>query len=1775
VDACAELLRPDLGLDLRDVLYPRGGRPEEAAGRLRQTFITQPALFVVEYALARLWMSWGVRPRAMIGHSIGEYVAACLAGVFSLEDALTLVAARGRLMQELPGGSMLAVPLPEGEARRLAGESLSLASVNGPSLCVVSGPTDEVEALARRLEAKGVNGRRLQTSHAFHSRMMEPILGRFAELVRGARPKAPQIPYLSNLTGTWAKAEDATDADYWARHLRETVRFADGAQELMKGAERILLEVGPGQTLTALTRQHPAKAQEQVIVPSLPRANEGRPEAESLLSAAAGLWLAGLELDWQALHSGRRPRRVPLPTYPFERSRYWIDPAADEPADAQTNWRRRPDIAQWFYAPLWKQSLPPAPAIASAASDEGERRPSWLLFTDECGLGDELAKSLRQDYAEVVRVSAGEAFEREGDSKFVVNPRRQEDFKQLLAELNSLGKLPDRVVHLWGVTHERISPALDESSEQTLAMSFYSLLFLAQALGEQVSAPPVQVFVCSNNMQKVFGEEVLYPEKAAALGPCKVIPQEYPNVACRSVDLLAPPSGGWAHGAAVRQLLAEFAAPNSDPVVAYRGGARWVPIYEPLTLDAAGAFTRLREGGVYLITGGLGGIGLEIAEHLASSVGAKLILTGRSAFPARDEWEQRLADSGEDDEVGRKIRRLKKLEEQGGEVLVFSADAADLGRMREVLAQAAERFGPVNGVVHAAGVAGDGMIQAKTPEVAAGVLAPKVRGTRVLEALLKGAELDFLLLCSSVSSVLGGIGQVDYAAANFFLDAFAHYDSLASGRFTASVNWITWQEVGMAVDKLGAVSADARRPARGRQVGHPMLERCVDESPEHKTYSAELSVARHWVLDEHRLAGNAVLPGTAYLEIARAAFEDYDAGAAVELRNLYFLNIMRVGEDERREVQTVIEKNGRGLKFVVRSDLAGAGSGARAPRWEEHAVGELRRVEGEPAGRYDIEELLARCDARRVEFPERGQHGEGLGPRWDNVRSLHVGDGELLAAIELPGEFSEDLSQFALHPSLLDVATGLAKQYLGDGAAYLPLSYERVRVNRPLSGKFYSYAKASPGSLRRSEVMSYDILLLDERGDVLVEIEGFSAKRVDDAALLNRAMAGQSANAAVAEGAESPAAQGPSDIARAEQDFFQGVLAGGIRSAEGVEAFGRILARGSVPQIVVSPVDIRALIEQANSMTATGLIEQAEKLRLNAPRAKHPRPELDVPYVAPRDETERLVADIWQELLGLEQVGVDDNFFELGGDSVVVIYLVARLTQAGLQFSPQHIFQYPTVAELSAAAAGPSAQAEQEQASGPVPLAPGQRWFFAQDFARPEQFTNALWLETRSRLDASLLKEAVRQLWLRHDALRVRFEREESEWRQVYTDDEDALPFTQLDLSALEESERASACEQTLTRLAEGMSLSQGPLFHVALFDFGEQSPGRVLIVAHQLLADGQSWRILLEDLETAYRLAVRGDGDGLPPKTASFQRWSQRVEELAPSAAGVPTPGEYPEGAGRDVPPLPSDYPPRAPQPGAESPTQRVSASLGAEETAALLEQVPRVFHTRTEEVLAAALVETLGRRAGVPSVALDLSAGMREAEESEGMNLARTLGRLDVVLSARLNVAEGSAPTDWLKSAKEQLRALSARPLRHAAAHYNVAGAAGELQSPTRAEVSFNYRGRVEELLPDSSLFAPVPGEPGLRARPERRPGYRFEINGYVLEEKLRVEWAYDASLYRPETVERLAADLLEVLRAVVDYSQSSGEEYTPSDFPLAGLDEQKLSKLSSLLGKVSVAE
>ncbi|MEN3615160.1 SDR family NAD(P)-dependent oxidoreductase [Plantactinospora sp. ZYX-F-223] len=831
IDGCAAIVADRLDRDLRDVMFDDATPPSRPAGapdfrtllqqpqvpdhHLYRPLYGYPALFAVEYALVQLWGAWGVRPAAMIGHSLGEYVAACVAGVFSLEDGLRLVVERAERIERLPEGVMLAVPLGEQEARALVNDEVQLAAVNGPRMCVLSGVASGIAAIEADLKAAGIACRRLLTRYAFHSHLAEPAVDPYRQALRGVRLSAPSTRFISNMTGTWITDEQATDPEYWAQHMLGTVRFADGAGELWRLPDPVLVEVGPGRTLMGSALQHPGarEAADRLAVSSMHGGLTGESDRGHLLRTVGQLWLAGVPIAWEQTHRAGR-RRIPLPTYPFERRRFWLDRTSGTPGGGGTAAGRRADLTTWFATESW-QRLPDRPR-----DTEGELAGKrWLAFIGG-GFGSRLVDTLRDLGAEVVTVTAGTAWERKSSSSYLVDPADASHYERLAAHLRETGFSPERVLHCW--TADGVPPAVDRAQvDRLLGRGFQSLVRWAQAYGPELMTGRQRWDVVSTGVYAVLGDEEVCAVNATLQGVCKVIAQEYPGSTCHLFDLASAPE------ARVDQLLDHLAGPPASGVTAIRGRHAWRPVYVPASYDGNGP-SLLRPRGVYLITGGLGKIGLVLARALAESVQGRLVLVGRTGLPPREEW--RRLDLSPDDT--RRIQAVRELEALGAEVLILRADVADETRMREMVTTVQQQMGPINGVLHCAGSTGaraHRVIADLTPEACDWHFGPKVHGTLALDRALSGQPLDFAFLFSSVASLLGGLGFAAYAAANAFMDALARRPEGRNVSWT-SLNWEAWRFPD-ADEPAGGVGGAIQEMAVDQREGRRVFERLLTAVP--------------------------------------------------------------------------------------------------------------------------------------------------------------------------------------------------------------------------------------------------------------------------------------------------------------------------------------------------------------------------------------------------------------------------------------------------------------------------------------------------------------------------------------------------------------------------------------------------------------------------------------------------------------------------------------------------------------------------------------------------------------------------------------------------------------------------------------------------------------------------------------------------------------------------------------------------------------------------------
>ncbi|MEM1290631.1 MAG: acyltransferase domain-containing protein, partial [Cyanobacteria bacterium P01_H01_bin.162] len=776
LDQCTAILAAE-GIDLLAVLYGKKaeGTGEQGTGNreadprtnsqeritknellLHQTAYAQPALFAVEYALAQLWLSWGMRPEAFMGHSLGEYVAACLAGVFSLEDGLRLVALRGRLMQQCPTGAMLSVALPETELQPLLSEDVVIAAVNGPELCAVSGTEAAIATFQSLLDTKNIPCQRLQTSHGFHSPLMEPMLEPYRVAVQQVALQPPQIPFISNVTGTWVSSEAATNPDYWVQQARQPVQFAAGLETVRREMSAMLLEVGPGTTLSTLAKRADAVA-ETPILSSLPHPKPPKSAPAHLLETLGQLWLQGIRVNWSQCHPAPR-RRVPLPTYPFEPQRYWVEPddlplAQSPPALPVA---LKADLADWFYQPTWQRSLSPT------NSSVLEAHHCWLLFADSSGLGTQLAQRLEQAGQDVIMVAVGANFGQTGYRQFALNPEQAQDHALLLEDLHLRELQPTQIVYLWSL----------EATENPQAAfeSVATLTGLINALTAQSPQNPCQLTMVTSGLYDVVGTEALQPTQAAISGIIPVINQEYPHLGCRLIDLQQTHNQQPITNNGLDPLWQTLMAPADTLTVACRGRHRWQQTYQPRSLppSAQPSAGRLRQGGTYLILGDLEqGLGQVWAEALAEHWQAKLLLIG---------------------DLGTARPQLPA----GVEGQVLSLDITDAAQLKAAIQQAEAELGPIHGVFYSTPTTNE---QSAAPLA---LMQPthwkynfrhKLQGLLQLPDVLAGQTLDFCMVQSSLSAVLGGVGLAAYAAANSAMDAFIHQQNQRGERPWFSVNW--------------------------------------------------------------------------------------------------------------------------------------------------------------------------------------------------------------------------------------------------------------------------------------------------------------------------------------------------------------------------------------------------------------------------------------------------------------------------------------------------------------------------------------------------------------------------------------------------------------------------------------------------------------------------------------------------------------------------------------------------------------------------------------------------------------------------------------------------------------------------------------------------------------------------------------------------------------------------------------------------------------------------
>ena len=1291
-------LQPQLDYDIRALWLPAKDQLHAANTALKQPSVQLPLIAITEYALAQLWMSWGVTPAAMVGHSMGENVAACLAGVMTFENLIDLVLLRGRLFDEVPAGGMLSISAPLTAIKPLLGDDLDIASVNADDLIAVSGPQAALNALQDRLRSADLDHQRIAIDIAAHSRMLDGILDRYRAFLADLDLQPPQMPIASNRTGDMITDAQATDPDYWVAQLRNTVNFADCITTLSATHQRVYLEVGPGKALSALVQMHRSVGAGQVVS-TLRHVDHDVADDVYFISMFARLWACGVDADWSQIWGAARRNRVLLPTYQFQRARYFIEPGRAAVAAPAPALIRADDIADWGAVPTWRAAF--ADVDVNVIRDLATTPLTWLIFADAAGLSAPVVETLRAAGHTVITVRAGDAFSRSGDNRYTLAAEQgRAGYDQLIAALREAGTMPDRIAHFW-LTDDQVAPRPGSSVfDRNIEQGFWSLTWLAQAITEAGIDAPLHLSVFTTGAAQVQDEPLPHPEKALVSGPVGVIARELPGVTAVQIDLdsalgTEPAKGGWfaqaappaAAPALTNRVIEDMMAAPANAVAAYRGEKRFEMGYKSMPL-AATDNAGFRDGGTYLITGGFGGIGQTLAADIVTRHRAHVILLARDTMPDRAAWQGYIAKNGTSDRTARRMRAAMRLEQlaqdKGGSVEVAHGDVANLAQMRRVIDAATARHGSITGVIHAAGVLDDAPMLAKTDAQLDAVLSPKVQGLRVLDQLLPDDTLELMVLFSSTSTATRGAGQVDYVAANAWLNAFAAAHQGGKTHVVA-VNWGIWSDVGMAANALPGAASDVLPP---RAVDAALIKTAGADAGGDPVFGAPLSTD-NWLLDQHRTtSGQAILPGTGYIELLAQAAAAQGLNA-FDIEDLYFLRAMPVDAGDARQMQISLQPQGRGFAVEMRSDCVFGGK----PGWQLHAQASLAPlVEARPKA-LDLSAIAARCgDVQeagddRLKSPQEAHLD--FGPRWHVLRRTALGTGEGIATLALPPTATGDLEAgHHLHAGLMDLATGWAMNLVpgySNGHLWVPVSYGLIRVYDDLPADIRSHVRLAKGALSHG-FARFDVTLTDPKGKVLVEVRDFAMKQL--------AKGFGTAPLTAAEVLQEDARQVETPLSAAEERLSY-LVSQGIRATEGPEAMRRAIALGR-SQIMVSSLPLQGLIAQAEPAVAPAKSGQS-----------YERPDLDGTYVAPRNAIEERLAEMWENLLGVSPVGVEDSFFDLGGHSLIAVRLFANVKREfKVEFAISVLFEAPTIEKCAALIAAQTGDAGQISGDMPGHTAP-------------------------------------------------------------------------------------------------------------------------------------------------------------------------------------------------------------------------------------------------------------------------------------------------------------------------------------------------------------------------------------------------------------------------------------------------------------------------------------
>lgn len=756
------------GKKFDNILFPCN----ETSFNINQTIYTQPLIFLLEYSLSYLFKSIGILPNYLVGHSLGEYTAACVSGVIGFEDTLKLVVKRAELMNNLASGVMLSATLSKDKAKLFVRDGLSIAAINSSEQVVFSGNMAAMTLLENSLNEAEINYLRLQTSHAFHSSMLDSILDEFKLELEKIEFSTLNIPWVSNLTGDFISEDAARSVQYWLNHTRETVRFSENIEKLLTIEESLLfVEIGPGNTLGSLLKQQKSFKLSHVVVNTMTTSNNTINEMTYFTDSLAKIWSYGIDINWTIYHQGEMRRRISLPTYSFEPFRFPVEvnPFVNIPSD-QLNKQitREKKITDWFYCSNWSRFF------RHPGNEVSYLNRSVILFSDDQGVGIKLLNHFKTLAQNLVLVTIGDRFAKLDNNYFQLNPFDASSYNSLFLELKSSDIIVTNIFHLWNCkTDIDLLKSSNLNDEYFLNIGYFSLINIVRAHSAILLTAPLHIDVVSTGIYSVLGDEIKNPIKSTSLAPIKVIPVEFDQITCRLIDIdLSELS--------IQTLIQELQFNDYTSETAIRGKNRYRKNIEKIDFQQNDS-NQLRKKGNYLITGATGAMGSLLTNYLVNEYQANLILIGRKE---------------------KNVEFLNELSGKGSNIIYIQSDLSTESIIKEQVIKFEKKHGAINGVIHTAGI-GDltGAILRRNDSDDKKVFLPKITGTLVLYSIFENANLDFFVNFSSQAAVLTPFGgEIAYIAANIYQDTFAE---IINQKFPIlSIQWTVLQDIGMAANFL-------------------------------------------------------------------------------------------------------------------------------------------------------------------------------------------------------------------------------------------------------------------------------------------------------------------------------------------------------------------------------------------------------------------------------------------------------------------------------------------------------------------------------------------------------------------------------------------------------------------------------------------------------------------------------------------------------------------------------------------------------------------------------------------------------------------------------------------------------------------------------------------------------------------------------------------------------------------------------------------------------------